>query len=589
MSGPAPSTVNGTRRRLPRVGWCDLFEHQARRTPDGICLVADEVAWTFHELDRWGDRLARVLRDTGAAPGTVVACAMTRSVRAVLAVLATAKAGAVHLPIDPSLPAARVGAILADARPSVVLTDAASLADRADLLLSGEDWQGELAGRDERRLPRTGDGAAYVIYTSGSTGRPKGVVVGHRSLVNLHGELTARFFPAGRGPQRVAHGLPLVFDASWNPLLWMVGGHELHLVPDPVRADPESYVDFVREHRLSVVEAVPAQMSALLQAGLLEDRNRPRTLLMGGEAIGQELWSHLRGAVGVTAVNLYGPTECTVFTTACRLSDRATPSIGRPIGNTAVQVVDDELRPVPVGEPGELLIGGSCLALGYFGRPELTADRFVTTGERRYRTGDRGRLAPDGRLEWLGRLDDQVKIRGHRVEPGEVEQALLSLPGVRQAVVRAEGAEPRLVAYVVLGTGTVPLVWERLRATLPPYLLPSSVIPLETMPLGPNGKIDRAALTPPVPAVRVSVLTPTQELVATAFRVQLEIPAVDADSDFFALGGHSLSAAALAVRLRALGVPCSLRDVLARRTVARLAELVPTTPKGATPSWTTTT
>ncbi|RSN26315.1 non-ribosomal peptide synthetase [Streptomyces sp. WAC 05977] len=583
MSDPEPSIVNGTRRRLPRLTWCDLFEYQARRTPDGTCLVAGEVAWTFGELDRWGDRLAHALRDAGASPGTVVACAMTRSVRAVLAVLATAKAGAVHLPIDPSLPRARVDATLADARPSVVLTDAVSLAGRADLLLSEEDWQGELSGRDVRRLPRAGEGAAYVIYTSGSTGLPKGVVVGHRSLVNLYGELTARFFPAGRGPQRVAHGLPLVFDASWNPLSWMAGGHELHLVPDSVRADPGSYVDFVREHRLSVVEAVPAQMSALLQAGLLDGRMRPRTLLMGGEAIGQELWSRLRGAVGVTAVNLYGPTECTVFTTSCDLGERATPSIGRPIGNTTAQVVDDELRPVPVGEPGELLIGGSCLALGYFGRPELTADRFVTAGERRYRTGDRCRLAADGHLEWLGRLDDQVKIRGHRVEPAEVERALLASPGVRQAAVRAEGAEPRLVAYVVLGTGTVTQVRERLRATLPPYLLPSTVIPLEAMPLGPTGKIDRAALAAPLPVRRTVVLTSTQKLVAAAFRVQLEIPAVDADSDFFDLGGHSLSAAALAARLRALGVPCSLRDVLLRRTVARLAELVPTTEKGVTP------
>jgi non-ribosomal peptide synthetase component F len=289
MNDSALSVVNGVTRRIPQVTWCDLFEHQALRAPDRVCLVADEVAWTFHELDLWGNRLARVLRDAGALPGTVVACAVTRSVRAVLGVLATAKAGAVHLPIDPALPAARVDAILGDARPAVLLTDVASLTARADVVLSGEDWMAELAGRDGRPLPGNVAGPAYIIYTSGSTGVPKGVVVGHRSLVNLYGELAGRFFPASRGPQRVAHGLPLSFDASWNPLLWMAGGHELHLVPDAVRTDPASYVDFVREHRLSVVEAVPAQMSALLEAGLLDGRSRPRMLLMGGEALGQDL------------------------------------------------------------------------------------------------------------------------------------------------------------------------------------------------------------------------------------------------------------------------------------------------------------
>ncbi|WP_219150595.1 amino acid adenylation domain-containing protein [Amycolatopsis sp. TNS106] len=583
MPDPALSSVSGVARRLPRMTWCDLFEYQARKAPGRVCLVADEVSWTFHELGLWGERLAQVLRNAGASPGTVVACAMTRSVRAVLGVLATAKAGAVHLAIDPALPAARLDAILADARPSVVLTDVARLAERADVVLSTEDWQAELAGYTGHRSPGAVAGPAYLVYTSGSTGLPKGVLVGHRSLVNLYGELADRFFPPGRGPQRVAHGLPLIFDASWNPLSWLAGGHELHLVPDSVRTDPGSYVDFVREHRLSVVEAVPAHMSALLEAGLLDGPARPRMLLMGGEAIGQDLWSQLRGAAGVTAVNLYGPTECTVFTTSCGLDERATPSIGRPIGNTTAQVVDEDLRPVPIGEPGELLISGSCLALGYLGRPEVTADRFVTAGERRYRTGDRCRLAADGHLEWLGRLDDQVKIRGHRVEPGEVEQALLASPGVRQAAVRVEGAEPRLVAYVVLDTGTVARLRERLRAVLPAYLLPSAVIPLDAMPLGPTGKIDRAALAPPVPVRRTVLLTSPQRLIAAAFRVQLEIPAVDADSDFFDLGGHSLSAAALAARLRALGVPCSLRDVLVRRTVARLAELVPTTEKGVTP------
>ena len=580
MPEPRLSIVDGVSRALPRTDWCALFERRARRFPSRTGLVADGTAWTFRELDVWSTRLARRLRAAGATPGSVVACAMTRSVRAIVAQLAVAKAGAVHLPIDPAHPAARVAATLADARPALLLTDAAALEARADVVLPPAGWQAMLAGLDGAPLARTtATGPAYVVHTSGSTGTHKGVVVGHGSLVNLYRELAARVFPAGA--RRVAHGLPFSFDASWNPLLWLVGGHEVHLVPDDVRADPERYVRFVCEHRISVVEAVPAHMTALVAAGLLADDTRPELVLMGGEAVSGPLWSRLRATPGLSAVNLYGPTECTVFTTSCRLDERETPAIGRPIGNTRAQVVDARLRPVPVGEPGELLVSGACLAAEYLGRPELTADRFVTAGQRVYRTGDLCRLLPDGHLEWLSRLDDQVKIRGHRVEPGETEHALLTVPGVRQAAVRAEGSGTvaRLVAYVVLDSdvaaGTGDTVREHLRRVLPDYLVPTAVVTLDALPLGPHGKIDRAAL----PAVTTgadgpAALTPAQELVAASFRTLLGVDAVDARSDFFALGGHSLTAAALANQLRALGVLCSLRDVLRHRTVARLAELL---------------
>jgi amino acid adenylation domain-containing protein len=548
------STVDGPVRELPRVGWGELFTRQAAASPGRTALVAGGTAWTFRELDLWSNRLANALRAGGARPGTVVACALTRSVRAVLALLAVAKTGAAHLPVDPAQPKARVAAILADARPVVVLSETADL----------DGWPADLATCSGDPLPPVpGTGAAYVIYTSGSTGTPKGVVVGHQSLVNLYHELEARFFPAS--PRRVAHGLPLSFDASFDPLLWLVGGHEVHLASEDVRTDPEHYVRFIREHGITVVEAVPAHMTALVEAGLLD--TGPDLLLMGGEAVGSSLWSRLR-ASGVPAVNLYGPTECTVFTTACRLSTSDTPAIGRPIGNTRVEVVDGSSRPVPVGEPGELLVSGACLAREYLGRPDLTADRFVTTRGRAYRTGDRCRLRPDGQLEWLGRLDEQVKIRGHRVEPGEVEHVLRALPEVRQAVVRVEGAGDarRLVAHVVLDAGTGDEVAERLRQVLPDYLVPAAVVVLDALPLGPHGKVDRAA---------VSRLSPAQELVAAHLRALLGNTVVHAHSDFFTLGGNSLVAAALAARLRALGVSCTLRDVLRLRTVARLAELVP--------------
>ncbi|WP_410667644.1 amino acid adenylation domain-containing protein [Amycolatopsis sp. cmx-4-68] len=580
MPDRPPSVVGGGRRFVPKVGWQELFELRARVGPGRTALVADDVAWTFGDLRRWSGRLATALRAAGAVPGSVVACAMTRSVRAVLAPLAVAKAGAVYLPLDPDLPPARRALILAEAKPAVLLTDAPGLAAGADVVLSPENWRGELARRPEHAVagPDRGE-PAYVVYTSGSTGRPKGVVVGHRSLVNLYGELAARLFPAGGAPQRVAHGLPLAFDAAWDPLLWLVGGHEVHLVPEDVRTDPERYVRFARRRRLAVVEAVPAQLAGLVDAGLLAGDDRPRMLLTGGEAVGPSLWARLRATPGLTAVNLYGPTECTVFTTCCRLADQSEPAIGRPIANTSVQVVDARLRPVPVGETGELLVGGASLALGYLGDAPLTAARFGTAPPHWYRTGDRCRCEPDGTLRWLGRLDDQVKIRGHRVEPGEAEQALLALPGVRQALVRAEGTGDRrhLVAYVVLGSGSADGLRDRLRETLPEYVVPAVVVEARALPVGRTGKVDRAAAR-----IEPRRLTPAESVVAAAFRSQLGLARLDpvaADSDFFALGGHSLSAAALAARLRARGVPCSLRDVLRRRTVGRLAELVPDRPE----------
>ncbi|WP_309112759.1 amino acid adenylation domain-containing protein [Saccharothrix sp.] len=560
MTRTPASVLAGPTRAVPAVGWWELFECRAQARPRDVALVADGVGWTFRDLDRWADRVARRLRDAGARPGAVVACAVPRSAGAVVALLAVAKTGAAALPLDPALPARRREAILADADPVVVLTDLDTDLDTGlqtglDLGTgTGLDLGTVLdAGRDGRPLGRQEERPAYVIYTSGSTGTPKGVVVGNASLVNLHGELKARHFPPHRRV-KVAHGLPFGFDAAFDPLLWMVGGHEVHLVPDDVRTDPDRYVRFVADHRIDVVETVPAHVVALVDAGLLH--HPPELLFLGGEAIGQELWTRLRDTPGLRAVNLYGPTECTVFATSCRLDECEAPAIGRPVANTVVEVVDDRSRPVPVGQPGELVIGGRCVALGY-----LHGERF----DGWFHTGDIGRLRPDGRLEWLGRKDGQVKIRGHRVEPGEAEHALLALPTVRQAVVRAEGEglDVRLVAYVVPAPGAdLSDVRDRLREVLPDYLVPS-VVALDRMPVGPTGKVDRRGMSS------------AQRLVADLFRAVLgDVRGVTPTSDFLDLGGHSLAAAALAARLRVVGVPCSTRDVLTLRTVARLAGLV---------------
>lgn len=603
---PASTTPSaGSAGRWWRCLWW-WAEHEPART----ALVTNQVTWSFADVAAWTDHLVAELRDRGVAPGSRVVCAMTRSCWAVAAPLAVAKAGGVYVPVDRSHPVSRLTAVLDETDARLLLTDDAGVAHltppgTTGLLLPGEDScrGGPPPGARPFAAPHQpgGQAPAYILYTSGSSGRPKGVVVGHDALDNLLGELENRYFPLvrrppGEGPVRVAHGVPLSFDASWDPLLWMLGGHELHLVSEETRADPELYADTIRRRHLDVVEAVPTLVSAMLQHGLLEPDCRPRLLLMGGEALATALWARLRAVPDLIAVNLYGPTEATVFATACRSDTHAEPLIGRPITRVRTRVVGPDLRARPSGESGELLLGGACLAQGYLGQPELTARSFVhlpgPEGEtqRWYRTGDVCRVAaPDGSLEYLGRMDDQVKIRGVRVEPGESEHALLSHPAVLQAVVRpeGEGEELRLVAYVVLDPAhtdaPAPALRLRdyLRTRLPGHLLPSAVITLESMPTGPHGKIDRAALpfaaslSPATGARAVPPRTPAEELVASAWSDVLGAGEAGVHSDFFEAGGHSLSAAQLASRLRAQGVPCSLRDVMSLRTIARLATLVP--------------
>jgi amino acid adenylation domain-containing protein len=555
--------------------WWEPFTRWARETPGRTALVVDDEEWTFVALDAASDRLSARLVAEGIGRGDIVACAMGRSARAVLAILALAKLGAVYLPLDARAPGARLAEIVRDAGPAAVLCD---LAEPPDAGTGPWSWLGE-PGDPERCLlsrgphaggppAKDGDDPAYLVYTSGSTGRPKGVVVGNRGLVNVYDELHANYFGLvnGRAP-RVAHGISWAFDASWNPLLWLVGGHELHLLSDDVRADPDLYVDAIRHRGLTIAEVGPTMTTAMIEVGLLAADTQPAALLMGGEAIGAALWNRLRDVPGTVAVNLYGPTECTVFATAGRLDKHSAPTIGRPIANTAVRLVD-----------GELWLGGPGLAHGYWRRPELTAAQFVQGW---YRTGDLCRLLPGGYLEFQGRVDDQVKIRGQRAEPREAEQQLLSCPEVRQAavVVDGEGADRRLVAYVVTDPGADPArLRDRLRQRLPDYLLPSRVTAVRRLPLTPNGKIDRSApaaawgrlavghatpMTPP--------RTPAERAVADQWRLVLGSTVIDVHQDFSDAGGDSLRAAQLAARLRAAGLPCQLHDVLEHPTIARLS------------------
>ncbi|MEH1097958.1 amino acid adenylation domain-containing protein [Micromonospora sp. CPCC 205561] len=597
---------NDTARPLPAVTVPALFAAQAAATPERTALVAGDATLTFAELDRRADRLAALLVARGAGPDRYVGLLLPRTAEAIVALLAVLKAGAAYLPLDPDLPARRVDAMLADSAPVLLLsTGALWPADRAAevpvLLVDAPGTAAELAGVADGPLPDPGlepGDAACLIYTSGSTGVPKGVVVEHRGLVNLflhHRDTMIRPESGGR-VRRAALTASLSFDTSWEGLLWLLDGHELHFVDDDRRRDPAAMLDYVERHAIDFMDITPTYAEELVATGFLDPgRHRPTVLALGGEATGPALWTALRDA-GVTAYNLYGPTECTVDTLWCRLAESADPIVGRPLANTRAYVLDAARRLLPPGTVGELYLAGAPVARGYHDRPEQTAQRFVEDpfgppGERMYRTGDLARWRRDGTLEFLGRADDQVKIRGFRIEPGEIEAVLLGHPGVAQAAVVPREDAPgqlRLVGYVVPAAGAAPEPAELRRYVaqrLPDYMVPPAFVALAAIPRTTNGKLDRAALPAPDLTATVGGRAPRdhREAVLCAFFAELlGLPEVGIDDDFFSLGGHSLLVARLMGRVRAeFGVEIGIRTVFEAPTVAKLAPALATATGGA--------
>ncbi|WP_328784372.1 non-ribosomal peptide synthase/polyketide synthase [Streptomyces canus] len=577
------------------------FEAQAARTPDAVAAVGAGIELTYAELDTRADRLARLLVRRGVGPESVVAVLLERGVASVVALLAILKAGGAYLPVDSDYPADRVASVLEDAAPVVVLADAGTAAVAArsaaqvlhlDAPATAEELAGVPAGPlgdDERTAPGA-EHAAYVIYTSGSTGRPKGVVIPHSGLHNLYAFHRAHVIASGGRRMRVALTASLSFDTSWEGLLWMVAGHELHVVPDDVRRDATALVEYVSTARVDVMDLTPTYAELLLEQGLLADpAHRLSVFLLGGEAAGASLWERIRETDGTRCVNLYGPTEFSVDALWFDAAESARPLVGRPVANTRAYVLDGGLRPVGAGTVGELYLAGAGLARGYLGRESLTGERFVACpfepGARMYRTGDLVRRDRVGRIEYLGRADDQVKIRGFRIEPGEVRAVLAEHPAVAQAAVLARSddtsGELRLVAYVVPVDGAQASeltrhVPEFAADRLPRYMVPSAVVVLDALPMTVNGKLDGRALPAPDYAASAGAgrgpATLQQEILCAAFAEVLGVPSVGVDDDFFALGGHSLLATRLLSRIRTvLGAEVPLRALFETPTVAGLA------------------
>ncbi|SRR5579884_223763 len=584
---------------------CALFDEIVARQGHAIALTSEGRHLTYEELNGCANRLAIRLRKLGVSAEATVGCCLPRSLELIIALLGILKAGAAYVPLDPTYPKERFRYLLSDSQPALVLADS-SIADTlvaetgVPILPVGELYSGSADGSDYNNLPATrADDLAYIMYTSGSTGLPKGVMVEHRAVVRLVRNTNYCRF----GPDQVfLLNAPISFDAStfeiWGALL---NGGRLVLMP-PQAPSLAELGRIIQEQKVTTLW-LTAGLFQLMVEERLDDLSGLRELLAGGDVLSpthvQRLLNYLPDCV---LVNGYGPTENTTFT-CCHVmrgseGGAAVQSIpiGRPISNTTVYLLDENLQPLPPGVVGELYAGGDGVARGYLNHPKETAEKFIsdpfsrTRGSRMYRTGDLACWRPDGVIEFHGRKDNQIKVLGHRVEPGEVEAALRTYGPIQDACVVAyseENGSRHLAAYYIpSGSDNVSaeVSAESLRAfllqKLPHYMIPAAFQPLQSFPLTPNGKIDRAALPRPIRQASSGVDSPTnlENTIASTWRRLLNVEEVGLDTNFFELGGDSLSlVAAHSTLQKMLGIEIPITDLFEFTTVRSLANRIANT------------
>lgn len=570
------------------------FEAQADATPDAPALIFEEQVLTYAELEAASNQAAAHLHTLGVRPGDRVAVAVPRSIELVVSLYGVLKVGAAYLPIETDYPADRIAYILEAGDPSALIvgesvTDRVPVAPGARPIIARHgapsDWDNasrtRLQDGDRGRGIHPSD-IAYVIYTSGSTGRPKGVAVPHAGIVNRLEWMqdTYRLTPQ----EKVLQKTPSGFDVSVWEFFWahQVGATLVMARPDGHR-DPGYLADIIESAEVSTIHFVPSMLAAFLEQVPADRATGLRRVLCSGEALPPELARTFLSTRSAELHNLYGPTEASVDVTAwqCRPGQNSVP-IGHPVWNTRMYVLDEALRPCPVGTPGDLYIAGIQLAQGYLDRPDLTAARFVPDphggpGERMYATGDVAFRRPDGALEYLGRSDHQVKIRGLRIELEEIEAVLAEQPGVARAVVRArgEGASTRLVAWVIPADVDTQSVREAAVSALPDYMVPAAVVALAELPLSPNGKLDTAAL--PEPALEAAgagrFTNDTATRLAQMFQEVLHRDGIGGDDNFFSLGGDSIMSIQLVGRARQAGLEFTPRQVFDLATPNALAQV----------------
>jgi len=609
---------NDTKADYP-INLClhQLFEAQVEQTPQSVAVIFEDQQFTYRELNARANKIAHHLQTLGVKSEVLVGICVERSLEMVVGLLGILKAGGAYVPLDPAYPQERLAFMLADSQVPILLTQEDLLPNfpeyTADVVCLDTDW--EVISQQSQENPVSdvqAENVAYVIYTSGSTGKPKGVMIAHQAICN-HMLWMQNSFPLTKA-DRVLQKTPFSFDASiWEFYAPLLVGAQLLVARPKGHQDSAYLVKLIAQQKVTTLQVVPSLLRTLIQEDEFKTCDSLKNIFCGGEALPVELQEHLFRNLDAQLHNLYGPTEACIdatFWTCKRGSVRQTILIGRPIANTQIYLLDQQLQPVPIGVPGELYIGGDGLARGYLNRPELTAERFILNpfnnsksrsvlseakdpiqnskqSDRLYKTGDKARYLSDGNIEFLGRIDHQVKIRGFRIELGEIEAVLKQHQNVIQSVVIVREDVPgdqRLVAYLVTKQQPEPTVEDLrhfLKQQLPEYMIPNAFVLLDTLPLTANGKLDRRAL--PAPDITrkesgitlIAARTPIEEILVGIWTEVLGVEQVGIHDNFFELGGHSLLVIQLISRVRTtFAVKLSLHSLFSNPTVSGLAECI---------------
>lgn len=586
-----------TDKFYPNDNFIDLFENQVKLNPDNIAVVYEGQSITYSELNTRANQLGTFLRKKGIGPEHVVGLYVERSINLMVGMIGILKSGGAFLPVSTHNPIKRISYILEDAEVNLLITE-----DKIKKTVSGMGMETLLIDADWKEIDNekkeniglkyNPESLMYIIYTSGTTGNPKGVAVQNNSVINLWNSLNDIIYIEKNEYHKISFNGPLSFDTSVKQWLQFLNGHTLFIVPEITRLDANAFKEYIEKNKIEILDCTPSQLKALIKAGIFSDKKHClKKILIGGESIDDETWNDLLKEKNIACYNLYGPTECTADSTIAGINDKdPKPHIGRPIPNTRVYILNECKKMTPVGMPGELYIGGKGLSRGYFSDRELTDNVFIQNpfenqkDLKLYKTGDLARYLESGNIEYIGRSDRQIKIRGFRIELKEIETAFKSYPEVEDAIVlcrEKEGIDKYIIAYIKMTGKTKYADLEKyIQSSLPYYMMPSFIIPIDNIPLTRNGKINFNALPSYEDFISKErkYLTPKNKIekaVSNIFSQILKVNNVGSNSNFFKLGGHSLAAAQLISRIKQdYNLELSIQTAFEAQTVSELAKRI---------------